>query len=65
MTTTAEHIAVMALRDIAKQAGMIPAEEIARVALEQIDGLNKPAAVHHLDAADVIIDKPPGGGFDF
>jgi hypothetical protein len=63
MPTTAEHIAVEALREIVKGSERLPLT-IARTALDQIDALNKPA-VHHLAASDVIIDKPPGGGFDF
>lgn len=60
--STAEQIAVEALREIAKLDGHInPGVEIARKTLEQIDELNKPA-VHNLSAADCVIDKPPGGG---
>ena len=62
MTTTAEQVAVEALRQIAQGKSYDPCLT-ARLAIEQIDKMNNPA-VHHLSAADVIIDKPPGGGLD-
>jgi hypothetical protein len=62
MPTTAEHIAIEALRQIAHGKAYDPVL-VAKIAIEQIDEMNKPT-VHHLSAADVIIDKPPGGGLD-
>lgn len=61
MTTTVEHIAIEALRNIAKLHEESEGVVLALKALGQIDAMNKPA-VHNLSAADVIIDKPPGGG---
>ena len=61
--STAQEIAVKALREIMTQCEQTnPGVRIARKALDQIDSLNKPTTVHNLSAADVIIDKPPGGG---
>jgi hypothetical protein len=62
MPTTVEHIAVEALREIAKGANSLAGPMIAQKALNQIEEMNGPPTVHNLSADDVIIDKPPGGG---
>lgn len=61
MPVTTEQYAIEALRMITKLGDENPAVRHARHALEQIEIMSKPT-VHNLSAADVIIDKPPGGG---
>ena len=61
MSTTTEHVAIEALREIAKDVHVTPSVELARKALEQIEAMQKPT-VHNLSAEPLIV-KPPGGGF--
>lgn len=64
MPTTVEHIAVEALRAITKTATYTPETliSIAQNALDRIEQLQGPPAVHHLDAVSLDITEPPGGG---
>ena len=65
---TAEHIAVNALREIAKHHDpsnhpkTIDCALIAKKAIEQIDLLQSSSTVHHLDALSLDITDSPGGG---
>jgi hypothetical protein len=59
--TIQEQIATEALRDVMKSISLETAQIMAKDALRRIDEINTPT-VHHLNAAPLIVDTPPGGG---